>query len=236
MSFKDRLLFRTQVPRSVRRAERVLTGSEWTKRDLIESYDRGGGANRRHALRSRSRLQARTAPAPTAATPSSSAPSSRARTRSCARGALRCSTTTSRLVLVGPEKQRRPATCGAPIQRLRPPATVRTGRPRRTRRAGRALPRRRLPRLSFPLRRLRAAGRRGDGIGNSGRRSDAQERSPRSRATPLCSSSRVTRSRSPAASSGRWPTASDSSQPDSSARAATAGSRPRGKPSTCTGS
>jgi glycosyltransferase involved in cell wall biosynthesis len=38
MSFRDRLLFRTQVPRSVRRADRVLTGSERTKRDLIERY------------------------------------------------------------------------------------------------------------------------------------------------------------------------------------------------------
>ena len=38
MGFRDRLLFRTQVPRSARRAERVLTGSELTKRDLIERY------------------------------------------------------------------------------------------------------------------------------------------------------------------------------------------------------
>jgi glycosyltransferase involved in cell wall biosynthesis len=38
MSLRDRLLFRTQVPRSVRRANRVLTGSERTKRDLIERY------------------------------------------------------------------------------------------------------------------------------------------------------------------------------------------------------
>src|SRR5207302_4030564 len=38
MSIRDRLLFRTQVPRSARRAERVLTGSEWTKRDLVERY------------------------------------------------------------------------------------------------------------------------------------------------------------------------------------------------------
>jgi glycosyltransferase involved in cell wall biosynthesis len=38
MSFKDRLLFRTQVPRAARRADRVLTGSEWTKRDLVERY------------------------------------------------------------------------------------------------------------------------------------------------------------------------------------------------------
>jgi len=39
MSLRDRLLFRTQVPRSVRRADRVLTGSERTKRDLIERYE-----------------------------------------------------------------------------------------------------------------------------------------------------------------------------------------------------
>jgi glycosyltransferase involved in cell wall biosynthesis len=38
MTRKDRLLFKTQVPRSVRRADRVLTGSEWTKRDLLEHY------------------------------------------------------------------------------------------------------------------------------------------------------------------------------------------------------
>jgi glycosyltransferase involved in cell wall biosynthesis len=38
MGPKDRLLFKTQVPRSARRAERVLTGSEWTKRDLVERY------------------------------------------------------------------------------------------------------------------------------------------------------------------------------------------------------
>jgi glycosyltransferase involved in cell wall biosynthesis len=38
MSLKDRLLFKTQVPRSARRADRVLTGSDWTKRDLIERY------------------------------------------------------------------------------------------------------------------------------------------------------------------------------------------------------
>ena len=38
MGFRDRLLFRTQVPRSARRADRVLTGSELTKRDLVERY------------------------------------------------------------------------------------------------------------------------------------------------------------------------------------------------------
>jgi alpha-1,3-rhamnosyl/mannosyltransferase len=38
MSGRDRLLFRTLVPRSARRADRVLTGSEWTKRELVERY------------------------------------------------------------------------------------------------------------------------------------------------------------------------------------------------------
>jgi glycosyltransferase involved in cell wall biosynthesis len=38
MGLKDRLLFKTQVSRSARRADRVLTGSEWTKRDLVERY------------------------------------------------------------------------------------------------------------------------------------------------------------------------------------------------------
>jgi glycosyltransferase involved in cell wall biosynthesis len=38
MGRKDRLIFRTLVPRAVRRAARVLTVSERTKRDLVEHY------------------------------------------------------------------------------------------------------------------------------------------------------------------------------------------------------
>jgi glycosyltransferase involved in cell wall biosynthesis len=38
MGRRDRFFFRTMVPRSVRRADRVLAVSEWTKRDLIEHY------------------------------------------------------------------------------------------------------------------------------------------------------------------------------------------------------
>ena len=38
MSRSDGFFFRTFVPRSARRADRVLTGSEWTKRDLVERY------------------------------------------------------------------------------------------------------------------------------------------------------------------------------------------------------
>jgi glycosyltransferase involved in cell wall biosynthesis len=38
MGRRDRLVFQTMVPRSVRRAARVLAVSEWTKRDLVEYY------------------------------------------------------------------------------------------------------------------------------------------------------------------------------------------------------
>jgi glycosyltransferase involved in cell wall biosynthesis len=38
MSRSDRFFFRTFVPRSAQRADRVLTGSEWTKSDLVERY------------------------------------------------------------------------------------------------------------------------------------------------------------------------------------------------------
>lgn len=36
---RDRLFFRTLVPRAVRRAAAVLVGSEWTRRDVVENYD-----------------------------------------------------------------------------------------------------------------------------------------------------------------------------------------------------
>jgi len=42
MPLRDRLLFRTLVPRSVARADRVLAVSEWTKRDLVERYGVAG--------------------------------------------------------------------------------------------------------------------------------------------------------------------------------------------------
>jgi glycosyltransferase involved in cell wall biosynthesis len=38
MTVRDRAFFRTLVPRSARRAARVLTGSEWTKNDLVGRY------------------------------------------------------------------------------------------------------------------------------------------------------------------------------------------------------
>jgi glycosyltransferase involved in cell wall biosynthesis len=39
MGWKDRVIFRRVVPRAVKRAARVLTVSERTKRDLVELYD-----------------------------------------------------------------------------------------------------------------------------------------------------------------------------------------------------
>jgi glycosyltransferase involved in cell wall biosynthesis len=42
MGWKDRTIFRLVVPRAVRRAARVLTVSERTKRDLVELYDLPG--------------------------------------------------------------------------------------------------------------------------------------------------------------------------------------------------
>lgn len=38
MATRDRTLFSALVPRSARRADRVITGSEWTKRDLLDLY------------------------------------------------------------------------------------------------------------------------------------------------------------------------------------------------------
>ena len=38
MNARDRLIFRTLVPRSIRRADRVLTVSEFTKRELADAY------------------------------------------------------------------------------------------------------------------------------------------------------------------------------------------------------
>ena len=39
MNRRDRVLFRSLVPRSVRRADRILVGSDWTRSDLVERYD-----------------------------------------------------------------------------------------------------------------------------------------------------------------------------------------------------
>jgi glycosyltransferase involved in cell wall biosynthesis len=38
MAFHDRLPFRTFVPRAVRRADAVITVSEWTREDILETY------------------------------------------------------------------------------------------------------------------------------------------------------------------------------------------------------
>jgi glycosyltransferase involved in cell wall biosynthesis len=43
MGLRDRLMFKTLVPPSARRADRILVGSEWTRRDLVERYGIDGG-------------------------------------------------------------------------------------------------------------------------------------------------------------------------------------------------
>jgi glycosyltransferase involved in cell wall biosynthesis len=39
MSWTDRALFRSLVPRSLRRADRIVVGSKWTRADLVERYE-----------------------------------------------------------------------------------------------------------------------------------------------------------------------------------------------------
>ena len=103
------------------------------------------------------------------------------------------------------------------------------------RRARRALPRRRVPRLPLALRGLRPADPRGDGVGHAGRgrplvvdpRGGRRRGRPRRGATPT--SSRP-------ASSGRSPSATGWSRPGSSAPRSSAGPRRPGGPPTSTGS
>ena len=58
MGRRDRLVFRRVVPRAARRAARVLTVSERTKRDLVAALRPGARARRRDAERRRSRVRA----------------------------------------------------------------------------------------------------------------------------------------------------------------------------------
>ena len=56
---RDRMIFRTLVPRSARRADRVITVSERTRRDLVERYRTRRGEDRRDPERRRSRSSGR---------------------------------------------------------------------------------------------------------------------------------------------------------------------------------
>ena len=59
MPARDRLIFRTVVPRSARKAARVFAVSELTKRDLVELYGDPRGEDRGHPARRGSGLHAR---------------------------------------------------------------------------------------------------------------------------------------------------------------------------------
>ena len=159
MGRRDRVIFRRVVPRAVRRAARVLAVSERTQRDLVDLYGvapprivvtpngvdpafRPGEA-RRAAL-----------PALRRRDPAAQEPARRARRGPRGRAAARRRR---------PEKER-----GA---RARAPARRRATRGLRRRRAARrrstAAP---PPRAPLALRGLRAAGARGDGLRDAGRR------------------------------------------------------------------
>ena len=160
MGRKDRLIFKAVVPRAARKARRVLTVSERTRRDLRELYaipdakivvtpngvdpvfTPGNNIGGQDYVLFVGAVQERKNPlAALAAAESAGLP----------------------LVIVGPAKDealaRELERRGARIAGLRGGG-----------RARRAVPRRRLSRPAVPLRGIRAAGARGDGVRNARRR------------------------------------------------------------------
>ena len=181
MGRRDRLVFRRAVPRSARRAARVLTVSERSRRDLVELYGLARGA--------------------IVVTPNGVDPVFRpgdggARDYVLSVGAVQprknqlaaleaAQEVGLPLVVVGPGEGRRDSPRelrerGADAARLR-----------RDRRARRPLPRRRVPRAGVALRGLRPARARGDGERHAGRDRAATRRCSRSPATLPSSSPRT---------------------------------------------
>ncbi len=159
---RDRLLFRRVVPGAVRRATRVFTVSERTKRDLIELYDVPAE---------------KVVVTPNGVDPAfHPAPSDTVSQRSyvLAVGAIQRTEEPAGGARGGyggrpPARRRRAGEeCGA--CEGAPPARCAPGGPCPRRAARRALPRGCLPRPGVPFRGLRAACRRGHGVGNAGRR------------------------------------------------------------------
>ena len=158
MGRRDRLVFRRTVPRSARRAARVLTVSERSRRDLVELYGlpessivvtpngadpvfRPGDGGARDYVLSVGAIQP----------------------RKNQLAALEAAQEVGLpLVVVGPEKD-------AVDGRRAPQARGHAARLRRDRGARLPLPRRRVPRAGVPLRGLRPAGARGDGERHAGR-------------------------------------------------------------------
>ena len=234
MGTRDRLIFRAAVPRAARRAARVLAISELTKRDLVELY---GIPEQKITV------------TPLAADPAFSpdGPSPDGEPYALFVGALqpRKEATTAiealsligegapRLVLVGPDKGGR-AEAEETAARLGVPD--RAARPRPAGRARRALSRRGLPRLPQPLRGLRPAAARGDGLRHARRRHQPPARCPRSPARRRSWSSPATPSRSPAGSSAPSPITSACARPALPEPAPTRGPRPPAGRSRSTGS
>ena len=159
---RDRLLFRRVVPSAVRRAARVFTVSERTKRDLIELYD----VPAEKVVVTPNGVDPAFHPAP-----SDTVSQGIVRSRGgCDPGAEEPARGARGGYGGGPPARRRRAGEESGACEGAPPARCAPGGPRPDRAARRALPRGSLPRPGVPLRGLRAAGRRGDGVGDTGRR------------------------------------------------------------------
>ena len=222
MSRKDRLVFKAVVPRAARKARRVLTVSERTRRDLRELYaipdakivvtpngvdpvfTPGNSIGGQDYVLFVGAVQERKNPLAALAAAEFAGPAARHRRPGEGRGA-----------------------------RPRARAPRRADRGLRGRgRARRAVPRRRVPRPAVPLRGLRAARARGDGVRDAGRRRPrAGAAGGRRRRGGLGRGARARRRDPPR---GRRPRAA-SSRPGSSARACSRGPRPPGARSRSTG-
>ena len=158
MGRKDRLVFKTMVPRAARQAARVLTVSERTRRDLIEVYEL---ADERIVV------------TPNGVDPAFS-PGAGARDYALLVGAVQ-ERKNPLAALAAAEHAGLPLVVAGPAKdedltrELRTPRRARD-RLRAAGRARRALPRRRLPAPDLALRGLRPAGARGDGLRDARRR------------------------------------------------------------------
>ena len=196
MSRRDLLVFRRVVPRAARAAARVLTVSERTKRDLVDLYDlppdhvvvTPNGVDPAFGPESGAGDETVRAPSPYAL--AVGAIQERKHQRGGARGRAG-----------GRARARRRRADEGRAPRRRASRGRRAARGLRPHRAARgALPRRRMPRPVVAARGLRAAGGRGDGLGDAGRhrRRPGARRGRRRRRDR-----RRERSRSPTGSGGR---------------------------------
>ena len=210
MGRKDRTTFRLVVPRAVRRAARVLTVSERTKRDLVEFYG-PPGADRGHAERRRPCVLARGGARTTTSSPSvrfSGARTSSRRSSPPLPAGLP-------LVVVGPEKDAALAAALREVER----GSRATSRPSGSSSCTAAPP----VSCSRALRGIRAPRRWRRWLRE---RRSWPSREPRSQEVAGDAAVFVTRPSSPRASARRSPSASGWSRPGSSEPRRSAGARP----------